>query len=81
MQKANAFVKEMEELWKHRSNKEKEHHHHHVHLFHLPGHHHKEQQQTGTVEKYREVSSAIDEPANYANPSGSHFKLTVGRLV
>jgi hypothetical protein len=81
----------MDELWKHRGQKEKEHHHHHhhLHLFHLPGHHshgHKDQhqQQTVTVEKYREVSSAIDEPnsaVHASSSSSSHFKLTVGRIV
>lgn len=79
----------MEELMKHRGHKEKEQqHHHHLHLFHLPGHHHshkeQQQQQTVTVEKYREVSSAIDDPSNMAQSSSSSnslLKLTVGRIV
>jgi hypothetical protein len=74
----------MEEILKHRGQKDKDHHqhHHHMHLFHLPGHHHHkdQQQQTVTVEKYREVSSAIDDPGNSANSSSSHVKLTVGRI-
>jgi hypothetical protein len=78
----------MEELIKHRGHKDKDqhHHHHHMHLFHLPGHHHhnKDQQQTVSGEKYREVSSAIDEPSNAAHSSsasGSNLKLTVGRIA
>lgn len=84
--KANAFSKELEELSKHSVHKSREQHHHHhgMHLFHLPGHHshnkeHGQQQVSG--EKYREVSSAIDEPATRAQASSSpsaHFKLTVG---
>lgn len=76
----------MEELAKNRVHKDKEHHHHHhLHLFHLPGHHHHDhkdhqQQQTGAVENYRVVSSAIDEPtAQSSVTSSAHFKLTVGR--
>lgn len=77
----------MEELMKHRGHKEKDHHHHHMHLFHLPGHHHhhKDQpQQTVSVEKYREVSSSIDEIANAAHSSAAinpNLKLTVGRIA
>lgn len=72
----------MEELAKHRVNKEREpHHHHHMHLFHFPGHHHKEhqQQQTAATENYRVVSSAIDEPSvvQATSSSNAHFKLTV----
>lgn len=81
--KANSYIKEMEEILKHRGHKEREHHHshHHLHLFHLSGHHKEHQQQTGTVETYREVSSALDEPSNTAQSSGSSLKLTVGRIV
>lgn len=77
----------MEELMKHRGHKEKEHvhHHHHLHLFHLPGHHHHghKDQQHPQQASYREVSSAIDEPAaaHSGTSSGSHLKLTVGRTV
>lgn len=73
----------MEKILKQRGHKEKEDHHsnHHSHLFHLPGHHKEHQQQTGAVESYREVSSALDEPSNTAQSSGSSLKLTVGRIV
>ena len=75
----------MEELAKHRLHKEREHHpHHHMHLFHLPGHHHKEQhqQQAVAAENYRAVSSAIDEPtAHVTTSSSSNMNLTVGRVV
>lgn len=79
--KANAYIKEMEELSKHRGHKEREQHHqshHHLHLFH---HHKDNQQQTGTAETYREMSSAIDEPSNTPQSSGSSLKVTVGRIV
>lgn len=78
----------MEELAKHRGHKDKDTHpHHHLHLFHLPGHHHhahkdQQQQQTVTGEKYREVSSSIDEPVSQASSApSSNLKLTVGRIV
>lgn len=77
----------MEEIKKHRGHKDAQTQQHHHHLFHLPGHHHhghKEQQSAATLEKYREVSSAIDDPthpANASNAAGSGLKLTVGRIV
>jgi hypothetical protein len=80
----------LEEILKHRGLKDKEHHHHHhhMHLFHFPGHHHhhkeNQQNQNVTVEKYREISSAIDEPSNASNSSSTSaafkLKITVGRI-
>lgn len=80
-EKASAYSKELEELLKHRlnANREQQHHHHHHHLFHMPGHHHnKEHQQQN--EKYREVSSSIDEPGSVSEGSFKKFKMTVGSL-
>lgn len=77
----------MEEIKKHRGHKDAQTQQHHHHLFHLPGHHHHkehQQQPAATLEKYREVSSAIDDPthpANASNAAGSGLKLTVGRIV
>lgn len=83
----------MEEIQKHRGHKDPhaqtQQHHHHLNLFHLPGHNHhghkeQHQQSAATLQKYREVSSAIDEPthsANGGNAAGSSCKLTVGRIV
>lgn len=93
MLKANAYVKELDEFLKHLGDhKLKDHHghHHHLHFFHLH-HQHKDaqqlqqqQQQTGMVEKYREVSSAIDEPINCEQEESSSApisQLTVGRRI
>lgn len=59
----------MEELLKHRTKDQHgTHHHHGIHLNIFTHHHHKEHPQqpahSSTVEKYREVSSAIDDPSN-----------------
>jgi len=75
-------------MMKHRGDhKEKDHHHHHHHLHFFSHHHHhaKEQaQQTVTGERYREVSSSIDEPSSHdaqaSSASTFHLKLTVCRL-
>lgn len=77
----------MEEILKHRGHlKDKGHqHHHHLNLFHFHHHHHhhskEQQQQNVIVEKYREVSSAIDEPTHESSSSsastGVHLKITV----
>jgi len=74
----------LEEIIKHRGFKEKDHpHQHHMHLFHFHHHHqNKDQQQNVIVEKYREVSSALDEPTRgerAGSPSGVHLKITVCR--
>ena len=79
----------MEEIIKHRGFKEKDHPHQHMHLFHFHHHHHpnKDQQQNVIVEKYREVSSAIDEPIHgerAGSPSvstGVRLKITVCRKI
>ncbi|CAO1362956.1 unnamed protein product [Diamesa hyperborea] len=66
---AKNYIKEMEELLKHRTKDQHgTHHHHGIHLNIFTHHHHKEHPQQpaqpSTVEKYREVSSAIDDPSN-----------------
>ncbi|CAO1318407.1 unnamed protein product [Diamesa serratosioi] len=68
---ARNYIKEMDELLKHRSKDigHGTHHHHGIHLNIFNHHHHKEHpqqqaQQSSTVEKYREVSSALDDPSN-----------------
>lgn len=87
MKKAKAYVKDLEELLKHRVHEKDHHQHHHMHLFHLPGHHHKDhhqqhQQSAVTGERYREVSSAIDDPSNQSsNATATNHKLTVCRIV
>ncbi|CAO1364790.1 unnamed protein product [Diamesa tonsa] len=66
---AKNYIKEMEELLKHRTKDQHgTHHHHGIHLNIFTHHHHKEHPQqpaqSSTVEKYREVSSSIDDPSN-----------------
>lgn len=76
----------MDELFKHRTKDQQQGthgHHHGLHLNIFNHHHHKEHpqqpaQQTAT-EKYREVSSSIDEPSNSGAgaSSGPPMRITV----
>jgi V-type H+-transporting ATPase subunit H len=85
---AEAYNKELEEIIKHRGYKEKDHPHQHMHLFHFHHHHqNKDQQQNVIVEKYREVSSAIDDPIHgerAGSPSvssGIRLKITDNEYI